>query len=207
MDTNDLCLRRIFTQNSFECGGRLFGGFWQNLPKKRRLDAIFLDGEEIIELDFGQMTARIFYGFSGVAPLSGDLYEIPGFEQNRKGVKKVFNAMASSKEKLSRMPKGARALFPGGETIKDVMDRIEHHHSAIAEHFFKGASHRAQLVESNILINILMELKGLGISALPIHDAVLVPRSKEKQACQVMKTVFKKHAGVEAFVTVERGTQ
>ena len=36
IDIRDRRLRRVFTQGRFDSGGRLFGGFWQNLRKQER---------------------------------------------------------------------------------------------------------------------------------------------------------------------------
>jgi hypothetical protein len=45
-------LRRQFTLGRFDQGGRLFGGFWENLPKDVRLRGICIDGEQVIGLSF-----------------------------------------------------------------------------------------------------------------------------------------------------------
>ena len=45
-------LRRQFTLGRFDRGGRLFGGFWINLPKSVRLKGIRIDGEEVAGLDY-----------------------------------------------------------------------------------------------------------------------------------------------------------
>ena len=43
-------LRRYFIKGSFESGGRLFGGFWQELNKDQRKN-IITDDEEAVSLD------------------------------------------------------------------------------------------------------------------------------------------------------------
>ena len=53
----DRSLRRIFTKGCFDHGGRLFGGFWQELSKTARFDGLVINDEDIVELDYGQMGA------------------------------------------------------------------------------------------------------------------------------------------------------
>ncbi len=47
-------LRRNFTLGRFDRGGRLFGGFWETLPKDVRLNGIHIEGETVIGLDYAQ---------------------------------------------------------------------------------------------------------------------------------------------------------
>jgi hypothetical protein len=57
-------LRRHFNNASFEQGGRLFGGFWQDLKKVER-EYLYIDESPAVTLDYGQMTAHIFYALRG----------------------------------------------------------------------------------------------------------------------------------------------
>jgi hypothetical protein len=45
------------------------------------------------------------------------------------------------------------------------------------------------------------------ITALPVHDCILVPKSAEETASQVMLDSFKFHTGQPARVVVERAPQ
>ncbi|ERP87259.1 hypothetical protein Q669_10870 [Labrenzia sp. C1B10] len=205
VDPFDTHLRRIFTQGRFVSGGRLFGGFWQQLSKRDRFETVFIDEEEIVELDFGQMTPRILYGWAEVKPAGEDLYQVPGFEEHRAGIKQLFNAMVFSTKRLSRMPQGVRKSFLKEHSVEQVMRQIEKVHAPIAGYFFVGAGHGAQFIESNILVDVLLELKELGVTALPIHDAILVPRSKVATARSTMLEAFRRHTGIEGVVSVAEG--
>ena len=55
--------------------------------------------------------------------------------------------------------------------------------------------------ESDILADVLLTLKAQGITALPIHDAVVVRDDKSDKAKAVMKEVFEDHTGVTPDVT------
>ena len=47
-------LRRYFSRGSFQSGGRLFGGFWQNIERQARLRGLRINGEAVISLDCSQ---------------------------------------------------------------------------------------------------------------------------------------------------------
>ena len=76
-------LYRSFTMGSFEKGGRLFGGFWENLPKGVRLRGISIEGERVIGLDYSQLNPRLAYSLAKARPLPGDAYSLPGLENCR----------------------------------------------------------------------------------------------------------------------------
>lgn len=97
----DRRLRRVFTRGSFESGGRLYGGFWQQMKKDDRHDYIVINGDGVVGLDFGQIAARIAYGLVGAKPPEGDLYQIDGFHPcYRAGFKVLLNSVLSSEKPL-----------------------------------------------------------------------------------------------------------
>lgn len=65
-------LYRIFTMGRFTCGGRLFGGFWQHLPKAVRLKGLTIEGEHVVGLDFSQLNPRLAYSMAKAEPPNGD---------------------------------------------------------------------------------------------------------------------------------------
>ncbi|TGQ36515.1 hypothetical protein [Mesorhizobium sp. M00.F.Ca.ET.216.01.1.1] len=202
-DIGDRRLRRIFTQARFTSGGRMFGGFWQQLRKHERRQGLRIGGEKAVELDYGQVGPRILYGMAGHLPATNDLYFMHGYNQQRHGIKKVMSAMIFAGERLDRFPKDTRKLFRRGDRIGAVVEAIEANHPLIKDHFHKGLGHDAQFVESSILVDVLLELRAKGVVALPIHDAVMVPASKVSMTKEVMLRVFDAHAHVQGTVTVE----
>tara|TARA_R110001583_G_scaffold101415_1_gene247856 strand:+ start:9464 stop:10762 length:1299 start_codon:yes stop_codon:yes gene_type:complete len=205
IDSTDRKLRRIFTQERFDSGGRLFGGFWQRLRKKDRFGGLMIGDEFGVELDYGQMTPRIIYGMLEAEPPSEDLYSIPGYSTHRAGIKQVMNAMLFSTKRLARMPKGVRQSFARDHHITDVCNAIEAAHPSISSKFYTGIGHDTQFIESEILIDTLLQLKKMNIVALPIHDALIVPPSSQDQVREVMLSTFKHHTGIDGLVTIEKG--
>jgi hypothetical protein len=199
-DTLDRRLRRVVTQSRFDSGGRLYGGFWQHLSKETRLKGLFIKREQVVELDYGQMNPRILYGLCGAQPPEDDAYAIPGYQRFRPGVKKVMNSMIFATKRLTRMPKGVRKEFEEQPRVEQVMQAIEAAHPAIKDSFFKGVGHEAQCIESQGMVEVLLNLRELGVQALPIHDSVVVGRSNKDKVKEIMLSSFHKVVGVQGLV-------
>ena len=126
----DIRARRLYRYfaGDFESGGRLFKGFWQNLPKRARLLGLLIQGEQVVELDYAQLNPMLAYARVGCSPPSGDAYTLPGLEQHRDGVKKVFNAMLFDRGPRKSFPEGVNVFFPKRTKIGDVVGAIREKH-------------------------------------------------------------------------------
>ena len=196
-------LRRQFTLGRFDRGGRLFGGFWINLPKPVRLQAIRIDGEEVAGLDYSALNPRLAYYLAEADPPPGDAYTLPGLEQSRDGVKKVFNAMLF-KHPVTQFPKGVRALFPRKVKCGDVTDAILQRHPTLKGVLSSEESgHQLQFIESEIMMGVLRKCLERNIVALPIFDCVIVKSSAEETVKEIMKGEFKAATGLNNEVKRE----
>jgi hypothetical protein len=206
VDLRERHLRRYFTRSSFKSGGRLFGGFWQNMSKRERLCCVLLNGEEVVEKDYSAVVPRLLYGMAGVSvpsPLLNDLYRIPGFERSRPGIKKLFNALLFDTPKTVRkgFPADSKQLFDREELSKvggmvgPVIEAIKSAHSPVAEHFGTGIGHRLMFMESQVLVAVLLELQHRNATALPIHDAVLTSQRDDSVVERVMLETFERMSG------------
>lgn len=206
IDDQDRHLRRIFNNSRFDQGGRLYGGFWQHLGKNQRHEGININGESVVTLDYSQMAPRILYGMAGAQPPHEDIYLLPGLQEFRKGVKKVFNALLFTEKRLTRMPSGCRPLLDRKIGITDLVRRISEAHEPIKDYFYTRVGFNLQFRESEILIDVLLELMKRDIVALPVHDAVVVGWSKQTVVREIMEDVFYNHTGIEGLVEVEGST-
>jgi hypothetical protein len=200
VDTSLRTSYRIFNNGSFEEGGRLYGSFWTSLKKTRRC-YLRIDGEPVAELDYGQMGLRLLYAKAGVQPEGDDLYTIEREGFTREGVKRLINAAISSDKRQTRMPKGTRRHLwvSYAQAIKAIEDR----HHPIKHLFFKGLGLKLQVQEADIMVALLLALRDQGITALPIHDCVLVPVSRTEETKAVMLSTFKEMTGIGALVEVK----
>jgi hypothetical protein len=208
IDTGNITLRRYFSQGSFESGGRLFGGFWQGLSEEERLEGLIINGEPVVGLDYGQIAPRILYGLAHTDPPEGDLYDIPGLtmvngRSYRDGVKKVMNALMFSDGLPNRKPMGTKDMLPSNLSIQEVSNLILQAHPTIAHLLGTEVGHKAQFIESQVMVKVLLRLREQSIVALPIHDGLVIPSEAETKAKAVMIDTFKDEVGVDCPVTVE----
>lgn len=209
VDPQDRRLRRIFSNGSFEQGGRLFGGFWQALKNHQRLSDIHINEQRVASLDFGQMAARILYGMAGAAPHFEDAYKLPGWpgwQKHRTSVKTMFNAMLHATQRHSRFAKGSRGKLPNSIKVDEVINVIMAYHAPIKDYFYSGRGMEVMFKESQIMVDILLKLMDEDIVALPIHDAIIVSKGDVHRAQGIMLDVFREHTGVEGQVEVEYGS-
>ena len=207
LNSNDRRLRRIFNNNDITHGGRLYGGFWQYMTSTDRLGHILIDEESIIELDYGQMSLMILYGMVGERPEEGDLYDLTAYgisNEYRKGIKKCIQAIINSSKIPSKVPKGTRKLLPARCSMSDILRAVQLKHSLIYSLMTSDIGMELFRKESDVLVNVLLTLKGKGVVALPIHDAVIVKEEDKQETIIVMKDVFKEHTGLTPNVTIDK---
>ncbi len=214
-------LRRIFSNGSFEFGGRLYGGFWvDGLKAEERLRLIRIDCQPVIELDYGQCALRILYGMARAQPPDGDLYAIPRIAQaDRDDLKTMIASLTFVDEsRVQELAPQARKLCPdirppldgdlehlaNAAALTRVLDLVRCHHAPIAAYFPSTVGHRVQRIESDIMVQLLLTLNGKGITVLPIHDSVLVRRDCAEKARAIMAEVFQAIAGVPAIIRETR---
>jgi hypothetical protein len=208
VDPSDTRLRRYFSRCSFQSGGRLFGGFWQRLSENERLNGILINGEEVAEIDYGQIAARILYGLAGVPVPKGDLYAIPGLTTPdgnpcRDGIKLLFNSLTFMEHEPTRKPKKSKGKLPDKLKIGQIVELIKQAHPAIAHYFGTPTGHYVQFRESEVMVNVLLRLREANIVALPVHDAVVVPCSAKARTMEVMRSVFEEKVGVEITLSCD----
>lgn len=194
-------LRRIFNEGSFDCGGRMFGGFWIDLSKEQRFAGLQINGEPIVEADYGQMAPRTVYALAGVPVPMQDIYAVPGLEPYRTGIKKIMGAMLFSRRPLQRFPTDTKHFFPEGWTVKDVTKAISDYHPSISHLFHNGIGYHTQFIESEIMVGVLINLIEAGVTALPIHDAMLVQERHSALAKDAMLSAFRETLGYDGVVS------
>jgi hypothetical protein len=195
-------LRRVFNDGRFNAGGRLFGGFWQDLKKEQRARGLLLAGQPVVTLDYRQMGPRMMYGMVGAVPPS-DCYAVPRYELFRDGWKRLFGALTHVGPELGRFPQGTRSLFPAhlrvGEAIRALLD----FHAPVADRFVPGAGLDLMFTESEIIVDVLLSARRERIVALPIHDAVVVAHGHRDTMARIMVQAFKDHVGILGEVATE----
>jgi hypothetical protein len=182
-----LSLHRTFNNNSWQEGGRLWGGFWMSMKRDERFRRIRIQGEPIADVDYLQLYPRLAYVRAQAVTPEDDFYDVSGDGSSRDGWKILINAMLFAERPLGNWPKNTRECFPEGMRLKEAVTLIECKHRPIAHLFGSGIGFQLMRFESDILIGVVSQLFKIGIPALPLHDAVLVGRPHAEAAKQVME--------------------
>ena len=164
-----------------------------------------IDDEWVIALDYGQMAIRLAYSLAKAPIHFVDGYLIPNWEKGREITKKLLNVMLNSPSANGwAVPKEIHRLYPYRENIgQKLINDIHLFHKPIAQLFGGQHGMKFMFMESEILIDALLELNSQGIVALPFHDGLLVKPSQQEVAKRVMLKVFKQHTNVNATVSIE----
>jgi hypothetical protein len=201
VDPTRRTVRRIFNNESWRQGGRLYGAFWETMPREDRFrflrigTAAHPQGERIANVDYGQLFPRLAYLEANLAPPSGDLYDINADGSHREGWKRLVNVLLVSAGTPRNWPEGLPAVFPKGTKLRDAIAAIAQHHAPIAHLFGTGWGFKAMLLESEMLIEVLLRLYAQNVTALPLHDSVLVAASEVGLAEEAMVAAFEHWTG------------
>ncbi|MBB6221930.1 hypothetical protein [Rhizobium leguminosarum] len=178
----------------FDRHGRLYGGFWEDLPKEQR-HLLTIDGEPVVDLDFASMFIQLAYCRQGLQPQSGDLYVIPGLEEHRKAVKSLMVSLFFRDAEARRLPAGSKEVLPSGWNMKRFKAAAAARHPAIAHLFDTNIGFELMVLESEILVGILIELASKGVAALPMHDGIMVAASHKEMAVETMQNESARKVG------------
>ncbi|HIG66214.1 MAG TPA: hypothetical protein EYQ44_00020 [Porticoccaceae bacterium] len=155
----DKTLRRIFSNSSWKLHGRFYGGFWQNIPERKKTiikgkevkvpvryrQHILINGDATIELDYSSFHPKMIHDLAGIEMI-GDPYEGIG-DLDREHGKSIFNKMinAVGKDKAESKEKAIGAYMNefNNEGITKVaataaLEAVLERHSQINKYFFSG---------------------------------------------------------------------
>ncbi|UCI29429.1 hypothetical protein [Mesorhizobium sp. B4-1-4] len=201
--TRRFTLRNATDPQAFNLHGRLYGGFWESLPKRLRAE-LRINGEPIADLDYASMFPRLAYAMVGAEPPEGDLYAIPGLEAHRAGVKAGFAAMLSSSNEMTRLPSSVKDALPVGWTGRRLAEAIGSKHPALVPLFGKDIALDLMFTESCILVTALLRLARMGIAALPMHDGMMTAHSTSDAARTLMMELGRQASRLSLPVVVTR---
>ncbi len=187
--------RRIFN-GSWDQGGRFYGGFWQSLSKDKR-STIKLNGEPVIELDYGSLHTHLLYCRTNATP-EGDLYDLPGV--SRKVAKRAVLLMIGSRRRsnvIRNLESFIRAEYPKSDLeAKAVTTALEDRHKPLENLWYNGRGLDLQHQDSLICGRILTTLTAMGIPCLSLYDSFIVPERYEECLRGLMVACFREITGV-----------
>jgi len=192
LDIREKHVRRIWKDN-FKQGGRFYGPIYQRMNEKFR-ECILIDGEETIELDYGAMHFRILYHAVGI-DYKDDPFQMPS-KLSRFFVKKLGYIMMNCKNRKCAIMAivsnfGKEGVSITYVTAKDILDKFCKRHEPISRFFYNSKWTILHRVESDIVFDILCELKNKGVIGLPVHDSIIIKKKHEELLYSLMLEKYK----------------
>jgi len=201
LNFNHVCLRRIFSQESMERGGRFYGGWWQFIPSDYR-KYITINGLATVEIDFSELHPRLLYLSQNLAPPTGELYDIglrhevvpydakvEPYASQRKIIKEVFNALLND-ETGNYSPSTSKIKQMGGLTFGQLKKLLLKRHPPLQAVLRKGVGLSFQYQDSQIAEKVMLALLAQNITCLPVHDSFIVPRHQGRELILAMRDAF-----------------
>ena len=206
-------------------GGRLYSqppgknSNYQNIGENTRLE-MKIDGESVAEIDIGSSYLTIFYAWNDLQlDPNKDAYQgiLGPSEIDRQVAKFWVNASFGNSRLISKWTKDMKAdlqerlvkkdlkpstFDPKSYPIKLVQERVLQRHPLL--HCW-GGKIRGRIrdygdlmfTESEVIVGSMLTLmREHGVPSLPVHDSLIVPRSKRQLAQDVLRDRFKMETGM-----------
>lgn len=197
-------LYRVFNDGTFDHGGRLYGGWWQNIPSRYR-PRIRINGQPTVEPDFQAQAIHFLYHERRLE-FEGDPYSLETIEtyERQKGlppqtcrnaIKKLTQSMINCENlsQLKYIPLD-HSFYPDF-TRAELCAMIEKKHDAIADAFLSGSGKRIQREDSDIAMAILQTAMDNDIVVLPIHDSFICKEKDREMVVSIMKQSYLNRLG------------
>ena len=203
-------------------GGRLYSQppmpatNYQNMPQERRLK-LLMDDEPVSEIDISASYLTIFYAAHGKHLGMSDAYsDIVGQDALGRAIVKFWvNASFGNRSLITKWSPNLKKEFAKkhrekGWTIdskiypvREVREKTLARHPLLAQWGTKSAPNmpwnwgHLMFRESGVIISTMLRLaREHNIPAAPVHDSLIVPRSKEVVAHRILDEQFTKIIGV-----------
>ena len=172
VDFSKRILTRIFSNGSFEQGGRFYRAWWHNAPSELRKN-ITIDGKRTCEYDYSQLNPHMIYFNAGKDMGSEDAYDRVFDGKHRDIVKEAFNAMMQASTELNRKPEDldlTGVLFKWNDLKQAILDA----HKPIADRFFRGEGNHLQYIDSCMAERLMLHYAKDDHPVLPVHDSFIM---------------------------------
>jgi hypothetical protein len=197
--TPTLTFFRSFNRGSFRKGGRWY--CWPQALSKELRGRMLINGEPVVELDYSAHHARILYALRGI-PLAADAdpYEIPAIpDVERDHAKVAFNVLVNASsttgahkallKKKDAAKKKDRWLH-GPEVTQAICEAVVARNAPVADDFGSDKGVDLMFIDSTMMTWILKQCQEAGLPAIPVHDSVVGPASREAELKAIMEAAW-----------------
>ena len=202
-------LHRVFNRNSFDYGGRFYGGFHLQLPRELR-KYILINGEPTVELDYSAQHIRMLYHMEEIDYVEDPYLSLCENEDERKMYKLVLLVAINAPDERTAV-NGIRNVLRKAsidcsltnKSILGYLEKFKSGHPLIAKYLTTGIGLTLQNLDSKITEIILMTMTEHEIPCLPVHDSFIVPERHEDLLMTVMKNAYEEVMGFTPIVSVK----
>ena len=209
IDQSKKFVRRIFSRGDWNCNGRFYGGFWQQVGSEYRKH-IYINDSPTVEVDYKGLDAAILSAMKDVV-YDGDRYDLGAIvcprldkQQQRKAVKLLVLAAINAKDRKSAF--GAfRQAQPAGSVEKTLdndelgllLDTFLQQHPYLEDGICSDQGIRLMNVDSHITNYIIKEFVRLQKPILSVHDSYIVDTKDVELLRDCMKEASLHVVGVD----------
>ncbi|WCS27962.1 hypothetical protein LOK46_14395 [Methylobacterium sp. NMS14P] len=190
---------RVFSRGGFRQGGRIYGGFWEGLPKDRRLD-LMINNELVIEEDFASLHPRLLYALRGERmPAGFDCYALPHYQRwvGKLALNVAINAATLHAAAGALMEKGRQKKADGSPVwpygwaeTRRIIDKVIAHNPAIAGYIGSDAGVSLMAIDARMALDVLKSCEKAHLAALPVHDSFLASEGRTAELKGIMNDVL-----------------
>lgn len=204
---------RIFYRGDWDFGGRIHGGFWQQMPKVWR-PHIFINDLPTVEADYSGLHIAMLYGIEGKV-LEGDAYtlDLPttlAANEMRQLVKSLsliaINAGSEVKAFQAfrqKQPTGSPLKRLTNEELSSVLNAFKDRHPAIAHHICSDMGVRLMAIDGRITTRIMGLFTRENVPVLTLFDSYVVNKSHADELGVAMRDAL--NAEVPGATTAIKG--
>ena len=195
-------LHRIFSRGSFSYHGRLYGPWWQGVPKNLR-PHLTVNGEPTVELDYGSQHLRMLYAQAGVTLGKGDPYLVGEWPRDlvKKAVMALINARGAKEAvRVICDPRDGSVALTGPRAharARELVEGIKRRHAPVAHYFHQYQGIRLMRQDSKLVTSILRAMRQLGVVVLPIHDSFITDKRYAGHLREEMEAAWHDQIGGE----------
>jgi len=193
-------VRRIFYRGSWKLGGRLHGGFWQQIKKKRK--NILINAHRTVELDFSGLHINIAYALESLKPLQGDPYSVDLLfdttpEQQREWVKILTLQLINARDEKkaiqafrSAQPTGSQAKRFTNKQVKLLIEAFTEKHQKISKYFCSDYGVVFMSIDGAITAKVIKHFTDLKEPILSVFDSYICREELKNDLIEVMNEVI-----------------
>ncbi|MHA7829053.1 MAG: hypothetical protein ACX93P_16010 [Roseovarius sp.] len=186
-------VRRIFSRGDWNCNGRFYGGWWQQIGSKERKQ-IHINGVPTVEVDFRAMHVNILSLEQGV-PLEGDPYDLPdvlleGVDgRGQRGYLKTLVLTAINADGDRAAYQAFRDNYPADDParrfrnsdLERLLDAFVDKNPQLSGKLFSDQGIRLMNVDARIAEEVLAAAVDESLSVLCVHDSFIVDYRRVKR--------------------------